>query len=85
MAVAHAAVQGWVLKALSMQELCSAPEENSSLNLGAATNLCPGQYSHMCSQGVGIVVLKLRRLRDNQPYFLAPDDSYHVPDSQDTG
>lgn len=35
----------------------------------------------LCSVSIWIAVLKSRRLRCKQPFFLAPADSYHVPDS----
>lgn len=79
-AVPHAAVWGWVLKALYPCRSCSASEKNSSLNFGADTNLCSGEYLLLCSTGVWKAGLKPRMLRGKQPFFLAPSDSYPAPD-----
>lgn len=83
-AVPHTAVWGWMLKVPCGCRSCWASEKSVSKCKRIHQSLLRTPLTCVF-KGIWVAVLKPRRLRGQQPSFLAPTNSYHVSDSRDTG
>lgn len=83
-AVPHTAVWGWMLKVPCGCRSCWASEKSVSKCKRIHQSLLRTPLTFVF-KGIWVAVLKPRRLRGQQPSFLAPTNSYHVSDSRDTG